>query len=313
MPAADAEVVIRTRALRKHFGRIRAVDGLDLTVPRGSLFGFLGPNGAGKSTTIRLLTGLVAPTSGDAEVLGVPVSRRLELGSRVGALVEEPAFYPHLTAWQNLALLASLSGNVPRQRLEQVLDIVGLSAVAGRRVGGFSRGMKQRLGIAQALVPRPELLILDEPASGLDPEGMAEVRELLTSLRDEGITIFLSSHLLAEVEAICTHVAVIARGQVVVQGEVGGMLQGVTPGVRFVVDDEQQARQVLGGTHGLEVVVAAPRTLEVHGAQIDAAELNAMLVRAGVRVHEMTPIRRTLENVYLETIHASAEEAGAMT
>ncbi|MFW6156876.1 MAG: ABC transporter ATP-binding protein, partial [Armatimonadota bacterium] len=148
--------VIETRGLTKRFGRVRAVEGLDLTVARGSLFGFLGPNGAGKSTTIRMLTGLIRPTSGDASVLGVPVRERLRLGSRLGALIEEPAFYPWLSARQNLRLLTSLSGGVPRAEMEATLELVGLTDAADRPVGGFSHGMRQRLGIAQALLPRPE-------------------------------------------------------------------------------------------------------------------------------------------------------------
>ncbi len=319
-PETDAisrpdDAAIWTRGLSKRFGRVRAVDGLDLSVPRGSLFGLLGPNGAGKSTTIRLLTGLVRATAGEACVLGVPVARRLALGGRVGALVEEPAFYAHLSAWQNLALLASLSGPVPRKRLEQVLDIVGLSEVARRRVGTYSHGMRQRLGIAQALVPRPELLILDEPASGLDPEGMAEVRELLKSLRDEGMTIFLSSHMLAEVEQTCTHVAVMMRGQVVAQGETGGMLRGATPGIRFVVDDSRRAQQVLAKADGpaLNAEAVDERTIQVRGDGLDPAELNALLVRGGVRVSEVAPTRRTLESFYLETVNTATEEGEETT
>jgi len=313
-PAGEApgaeDAAIRTRGLSKRYGRVRAVDGLDLTVPRGSLFGFLGPNGAGKSTTIRMLTGLVRPTAGEASVLGVPVGRRLTLGGRVGALVEQPAFYAHLSAWQNLSLLASLSGPTPRRRLEEVLAIVGLTAVARRRVGTYSHGMRQRLGIAQALVPQPELLILDEPASGLDPEGMAEVRELLRSLRDGGLTIFLSSHMLAEVEQTCTHVAVVARGQVVAQGETGGMLRGAAPGTRFVVDDPARALQVLAAADPppIEVEAVDERTVEVRAEGRDAAELNALLVRGGVRVSEVTPVRRTLESFYLETVSNAVEE-----
>jgi len=304
-PPSDA--AIETRGLTKHFGRVRAVDGLDLVVPRASLFGFLGPNGAGKTTTIRVLTGLIRPTAGEARVLGVPVADRLRLGSRVGALVEEPAFYPHLTARQNLSLLASLSGGVRRPQLEEVLETVGLADVAHRRVGTFSHGMRQRLGIAQALVPRPELLVLDEPASGLDPEGMTAVRRLLLSLREDGMTIFLSSHLLAEVEMICTHVAVVSRGQIVAQGEAGGLLRGASPGTRFVVGDPQRALEVLGRMAGVQARIAGDSVIEVAGDESDGADLNEVLVRGGVRVYEVTPMRRTLESFYMETIRAGDE------
>lgn len=308
MAAAPAAIV--TRGLSKRYGRVRAVDGLDLTVPHGSLFGFLGPNGAGKSTTIRMLTGLVRPSGGEAQVLGVPIARRLTLGARVGALVEEPALYRHLSAWQNLALLASLSGGVTRAEIAEALEAVGLSGVAHRAVGTFSHGMRQRLGIAQALLPRPELVILDEPASGLDPEGMAEVRAMLVGLRERGMTVFLSSHLLAEVEQTCTHVAVVARGQVVAQGEVGEVLRGGAPGVRLVVDDPERALTVLRGADGVSAEAVDGRTIEARADGLDAAELNETLVRAGVRVSEIVPRRRTLESYYLEAVRTSVTDSG---
>ncbi|MGD9498367.1 MAG: ABC transporter ATP-binding protein [Armatimonadota bacterium] len=311
MNRPTTEVVIETRALSKHYGRVRAVDGLDLAVPRGSLFGFLGPNGAGKSTTIRMLTGLVRPTRGEARVLGVPVQRRLALGNRLGALVEEPAFYAHLSAWQNLWLLASLSGAVREEELRDALATVGLVAVAHRRVGTFSHGMRQRLAIAQALVPRPELLILDEPASGLDPEGMAEVRKLLASLREAGMTIFLSSHLLAEVEAICTHVAVVAHGQVVAQGEVGEMLAVDGARTRFAVDDPERALELFSRIPSVEVERGAGRFIEARANELDAADLNEVLVKGGVRVYQVLPMRQTLESFYLETVRAGRENQTA--
>ena len=294
--------VIEIRGLTKRFGRVRAVEGLDLSVPHGSLFGFLGPNGAGKSTTIRALTGLIRPTSGEVLVLGVPVEDRLTLGRRVGALVEEPSFYPYLTAWQNLSLLTSLSGGCSQDDIAEVLETVDLSGAVDRPVGGFSHGMRQRLGIAQALLPRPELLILDEPASGLDPQGLADVRNLLRRLHDEGLTIFLSSHLLAEVELTCTHVAVVARGQVVAQGEVGGMLEGAKPKVRFVVDDPDLALNVLGRVPWVKAELVEAGMIEASADAFDSAELNEVLVREGVRVHEVTPMRRTLESFYMDAM-----------
>ncbi|MFW5866546.1 MAG: ABC transporter ATP-binding protein, partial [Armatimonadota bacterium] len=293
--------VIETRGLTKRFGRVRAVEGLDLMVPHGSLFGFLGPNGAGKSTTIRMLTGLIRPTSGDASVLGTPISQRLRLGSRLGALIEEPAFYPWLSARQNLRLLTSLSGGVSRAAMDETLELVGLTDAADRAVGGFSHGMRQRLGIAQALLPRPELLILDEPASGLDPEGLAQVREMLLALHEQGMTVFLSSHLLAEVEMTCTHAAVVMDGQIVAEGEVGGILGGLTPGTRAVVDDVPTALRVLEGIEGADSRQTADHALEITGA-VESADLNEALVRGGVRVHEISPIRRTLEGFYMDTV-----------
>ena len=307
------QAVIETRGLTKRFGRVRAVEGLDLAVPRGSLFGFLGPNGAGKSTTIRMLTGLIRPTAGDATVLGVPVGQRLRLGSRLGALIEEPAFYPWLSARQNLRLLTSLSGGVSRAEMSEALERAGLTGAADRAVGGFSHGMRQRLGIAQALLPRPELLILDEPASGLDPEGLAEVREMLVELHEEGMTIFLSSHLLAEVEMTCTHAAVVMDGQVIAEGEVGGILSGLSPGTRVVVDDVPAALRTLDTIEGAQATRMGDRTIDVTG-EVDSATLNEALVGAGIRVHELAPMRRTLEGFYMDTIRhrklTEPDEAG---
>ncbi|MFW6157196.1 MAG: ABC transporter ATP-binding protein, partial [Armatimonadota bacterium] len=278
------------------------MDGLDLTVPHGSVFGFLGPNGAGKSTTIRMLTGLVRPDAGEATVLGVPIPHRLRLGSRVGSLIEEPAFYPWLTARQNLRLLTSLSGGCSREEMDRALQTVRLTEAADRPLSGFSHGMRQRLGIAQALLPRPELLVLDEPASGLDPEGLAEVRDMLVGLREEGMTIFLSSHLLAEVEMTCTHVAVVMDGEVIAQGEVGGMLEGLERGTRIVVDDVPAALRALEALEGVDARQTKDGVLRVTAETLGSADLNEALVGAGVRVREVSPVRRTLEGFYMDTI-----------
>jgi ABC-2 type transport system ATP-binding protein len=301
---------VQTRGLSKRYGRVRAVADLNLTVRRGWIFGFLGPNGAGKSTTVRMLTGLLRPTAGEAEVLGVPLNERLSLRGRVGALIEEPAFYPHLTAWRNLTLLTSLSGGCSRGEIAETLETVGLAGAANRRVGEFSHGMRQRLGIAQALLPRPELLILDEPASGLDPEGLADVRVLLLRLQEEGMTIFLSSHLLPEVEQTCTHVAVVTNGQVVAEGEVGETLRGLKPKTRLVVDDGEKALKVLAGVAGVEAEQVDRQTIEVAGGA-ESAELNELLVREGVRVSEITPSRRSLESFYMDTVRAGADSEAA--
>lgn len=296
----SAEAVIQTTGLTKRFGRTRAVDALDLTVRRGAVFGFLGPNGAGKSTTIRMLTGLLRPSAGEALVLGRPLSERLRNGHRVGALIEEPDLYGYLTAWQNLRLLSSLSGGAKRAELAETLALVGLADRAHHRVSTFSHGMKQRLGIAQALLPRPELLILDEPASGLDPEGLAEVRDLMRSLADEGVTIFLSSHLLHEVEQLCTEVAVISRGRIVAQGPVGGLLGAPARRTRVRADDPQKALAVLSALPSTRAELADDGLVEVASENMDAADLNAALVTAGVRVSELSPARRSLESLYIE-------------
>ncbi len=306
----SASSVIETEGLTKHFGHIRAVDGLDLSVHAGAIFvhagaifGFLGPNGAGKSTTIRMLTGLLRPTGGEARVLGRPIRDRLRVGRSIGALVDEPAFYPYLTARQNLRLLASLSGGARAEEIQEALKLVGLDQDADRKLHTFSHGMRQRLGIAQALVPRPRLLILDEPASGLDPEGLAEVRDLLRRLSEEGMTIFLSSHLLGEVEQLCTDVGVISHGKLIAQGAVGGLLAGGGPAVRLRVDDARKALSVLADLPNVMAAATGDGSIEV-GGERDSAQLNELLVRAGVRVYELRPAHRTLESFYLETMRA---------
>ncbi|MCD6360472.1 MAG: ABC transporter ATP-binding protein [Armatimonadetes bacterium] len=304
----SAEAVIQTSGLSKRFGRIRAVDGLNLTVPRGAVFGFLGPNGAGKSTTIRMLTGLLRPTAGEALILGRPLCERLRIGRRVGALIEEPDLYSHLTAWQNLRLLSSLSGGAKRDELREALELVGLGDYAHRRVSTFSHGMKQRLGIAQALVPRPELLILDEPASGLDPEGLAEVRDLLRTLAEEGVTIFLSSHLLSEVEQLCTEVAVLHRGRVVAQGPVGGLLESSGHKTRVRADNPRRAVAVLSRLPSTQAKLADDGLVEVEAISMNAADINETLVKAGLRVYELAPARKSLETLYIEIVRRAEHE-----
>ena len=212
--------MIRTTALVKRFGRITAVDGIDLDVREGDRYGFLGPNGSGKTTTVRMLLGLVLPTSGSLELLGS--ARVREALPRVGALVEGPAAYGHLSGRANLALLDAAGAGGPRRtrkaRVGEALERVGLGGVDGRPVKAYSLGMRQRLGLASALLRTPPLLVLDEPTNGLDPQGIREVRELLLELNAAGTTVFLSSHLLAEVEALCTRVGVLDRGRMVAQG-----------------------------------------------------------------------------------------------
>ena len=222
------EPVIRLHNLHKHFGAVRAVNGLNLDVAAGECFGFLGPNGAGKTTTISMMLGLLWPTSGQVTLLGQNVTPQHTAVLRdVGALVGAPGFYPYLSGRENLRLLARLYPDVDDRRVDEVLAQVGLEAAAARRkVKGYSTGMKQRLGLAAALIHRPRLVILDEPTSGLDPIGMAEMRRLLRELADQGITVFLSSHLLHEVEQTCDRVAILNRGQLVALGPVSDLLAG---------------------------------------------------------------------------------------
>jgi ABC-type multidrug transport system ATPase subunit len=223
VPAAAADLAIRTTGLQKVFRKQRAVDGIDLAVPRGAVFGFLGPNGSGKTTTIRMLLGLSSATGGTIEVLGEPMPKALhDVLPRVGALVEGPAFYPYLSGRANLLRFdAADPTSDPRSRKARVanaLDRVGLGHAADKKAHAYSLGMKQRLGLANALLSPRDLLVLDEPTNGLDPQGTREVRNLIRSLADDGTTVFVSSHLLAEIEQVCTHAGVMRTGKLVAQG-----------------------------------------------------------------------------------------------
>src|SRR5216684_2860945 len=223
----SGEVVLRTRNLSKHYGNRLAVNNLNLEVRRGEIFGFLGPNGAGKTTTIRMALGLIAPTSGSVEILGRDVAtHRANVLPRVGALVETPALYLYLSGRDNLRAVASVLGGVPKARIDAVLELVGLSARQKDRVRTYSLGMKQRLGVAMALLQDPDVLILDEPANGLDPAGIVEMRDLMHRLSAEGKTVFISSHLLTEVQQICTRVAIINLGKLVTESTIEELTSG---------------------------------------------------------------------------------------
>jgi ABC-2 type transport system ATP-binding protein len=303
--------VIQISGLTKRFGRRLAVDGLDLEVAPGEIFGFLGPNGAGKSTTIRMLLGLLRPDGGEARVLGARIPHeRLRVSARVGALAESPAFYEYLSGRRNLELLARLSGGCDRKRVDEVLELVGLRDRQHDRVGAYSHGMKQRLGIAQALLPKPDLIILDEPATGLDPQGLVEVRELMRHLRDEeNLTIFLSSHLLHEVELICTGVGVVSQGRLIRRGTVAELLSRSTSQADVRVDDVPRAIQVAGALPYVTGTEARDGWVRVSLSGDLIADLNRDLVGAGLRVSALAPARSTLEETYL-TLMAESAHAG---
>jgi len=239
------EFILQVENLKKHFGRLKAVDGIDLSVAKGQVFGFLGPNGSGKTTTIGMILGLIHPTDGKVNLFGRPVSpSQPESLRKVGALVGSPSLVPYLSARQNLELIARLYPELNAARIWEILDVVGLTEAADRKAGTFSTGMKQRLGLGMALLHRPELLILDEPTNGMDPSGMHEIRNLLVNLADEGVTIFLSSHLLYEVEQICDTVALIKSGRLVAEGKVRDLV-GQKPAVKIRVESTRQAAQLL--------------------------------------------------------------------
>jgi len=286
--------VIRTTALVKRFGRLTAVDHVELDVREGDRYGFLGPNGSGKTTTVRMLLGLVLPTSGQVELLGSTRVRRVL--PQVGALVEGPAAYGHLSGRANLVLAdaagAGGSRRTRRHRVGEVLEQVGLDGVDGRPVKAYSLGMRQRLGIAGALLRRPRLLVLDEPTNGLDPQGIREVRDLLLALNAQGTTVFLSSHLLAEIEALCTRVGVLDRGRLVAQDDLAA-LQAPTGRTEVQTPDVGKVLRLLDAA--VEQVLGDRVLVRTD----DPASLNARLVSAGVRVRALQPERHTLEDTVL--------------
>jgi len=295
-PAADR--VVETRGLTKHYGNgIVAVDGLDLNVRRGEVYGFLGPNGAGKTTTLRMLLGLIHPTAGTAKVVGEDPGTPASL-IKVGAIVESPAFYPYLSGYDNLKLLAIYCG-VPLQRVDSTLETVELTPRAKHKFSTYSMGMKQRLGVAAALLKEPELLILDEPTNGLDPQGMADVRKLIISLGQGHRTVLVSSHLLGEVEQMCTRIGVIRKGKLVAEGTIDELRGAAELKVHAAPADV--ARQVLDEEAGADNVKANGEgsfslKVDLHRA----ADINRRLVEAGVAVSELHADERSLEDVFME-------------
>ncbi len=297
--------VIQTSSLTKRFGKVTAVNGVDLAVPAGSRFGLLGPNGSGKTTLVRMLLGLVHPTSGSVELLGEAMPRHAaDVLPRVGALVENPAAWPHLSGRANLRLLDAAGQGGRRRdrrtRVEDVLARVGLAGVDRRPVKAYSLGMRQRLGIAAALLRGPELLLLDEPTNGLDPRGIGEMRELLLALSASGVTVVLSSHLLSEVEALCTRVGVMDAGRLVLAEDLD-VLRSPTGHVRVRTPDPNSVVGLLNG----QVVHRDGDALLVRAT--DAGALNAQLVAAGITVTELAAERRSLEQVVLGLTGTSSD------
>ncbi|NEA68136.1 ABC transporter ATP-binding protein [Streptomyces sp. SID12488] len=315
----DDDAVIVTRALTKRYrGGQLAVDALDLTVPAGSVFGFLGPNGSGKTTTIRMLMGLIEPTSGTARVLGRPMPRATRaVLPHVGALIEGPALYGFLSGRDNLARYDAADPTAdPRTRRTRVataLDRVGLTAAAGKKAKAYSLGMKQRLGLAAALLQPRRLLVLDEPTNGLDPQGMREIRSLVRELALDGTTVFLSSHLLDEIEQVCTHAAVMAQGRLITQGPVAELAAGARGRLVVTTPDPADAARVLKEQGVGDVVVTEDRdrvTGEVPDGDRELADLNAALVGAGVRVRGFGVERASLEDAFVALTGEGFDVAG---
>jgi ABC-type multidrug transport system ATPase subunit len=295
-------LVVSTNALTKRYGRVTAVEDLELAVYDGDLFGFLGPNGSGKSTTLRMLLGLVYPTSGEIEVLGRAIPREAARAlPDIGSLIEGPAFYPHVSGPTNLALLAAAAGcsRHDRERLvAEALERVGLTQVGRLRYRAYSSGMKQRLGLAAATLRPRRLLILDEPTNGLDPAGSREIRDLLVELVASGTTVLLSSHLLSEIELVCTRAAIVNNGKLVAQADVDELL-GPTQRVLITTPDIEAAVQAVGSMRTPRIIERVGEGLVVHLDGFDPSELNSRLVRDGVRVRGLTQERPRLEEVFL--------------
>ena len=295
-----SDAVLETGLLTKKYSRRVVVNQLSLKVERGDIFGFLGRNGAGKSTTIRMALGLVRPSSGRVRLLGHDMSKHpLRALARTGAIIEAPAFYGHFSGWRNLRMFAAMSGGATRERIEAVLEIVGLRDRAHDPVRVYSHGMRQRLGIAQALLPDPEFVILDEPTDGLDPQGIHEMRLLIRRLRDElGLTLMLSSHLLFEVEQICNRIAIIDQGRLIYQGSIAELI-AKNKTIKLTVDRIEEAYQLLSPNPKLSVSRNGDQSLYIMMADDQIPLVNALLVERGFRVMELSPQRETLEQVFL--------------
>jgi ABC-2 type transport system ATP-binding protein len=295
------ECVLKTFDLGKRFGKRWAARGLNLEVHRGDIFCFLGPNGAGKSTTIRMILTLLRPTTGTIQLFGKDLHKnRVAVLSRVGGIVEKPDFYLFLSAFKNLELLGSMTRRVTRDEVMEALERVGLSARACDKVRTFSHGMKQRLGIAQALLTKPELIILDEPTTGLDPQGMKDVRELIQRLAlEEGMTIFLSSHLLSEIEQVATRMAVIHCGEMKAQGSVSELLAQEAIDYALQATPIEQAMRLMQGVPWVQVLSSDGHMIELRLEPGHAAELNKLLVANHIEVAALYP-RRTLEDFFLK-------------
>jgi ABC-2 type transport system ATP-binding protein len=299
------------RGLVKRYDEVVAVDHIDLNVRAGDVYGFLGPNGAGKTTTLRMALGLISPSEGSVELFG---RDPLRVGARalegVAGFVEAPRFYPYLSGRKNLELLAALDGGEARERIDEVLEIVELSPRARHRVGGYSHGMRQRLGIAAALLRRPRLLILDEPATGLDPAGMRDMRVLIRRLADEGITVLLSSHQLPEVQELCDRVAIVDSGRVVYEGALADLRRQGGAGYRLRTTDDPLALRVLREAPGIEHASAGEHGLAFQAEEREVGALSLSLAQASVGILALTPELATLEDLFFRLTEGHATTRG---
>jgi ABC-2 type transport system ATP-binding protein len=290
---------VRARGLVKRYSDVLAVDRIDLNVQAGDVYGFLGPNGAGKTTTLRMALGLIAPSEGVVELFGRdPMREGARALEGVAGFVEAPRFYPYMTGRRNLELLAALDGNGASERVEEVLETVELAPRGKHKVGGYSHGMRQRLGIAAALLRRPRLLILDEPATGLDPAGMRDMRALIRRLAGEGITVLLSSHQLPEVQELCDRVAIVDRGKVVYEGALADLRRQGGAGYRLRTSDDARALEIVSEQPGVEHALASEHGLAFQADEQHVGALSLALGQAGVAILALTPELATLEDLF---------------
>ncbi len=303
----EMEYVVKTKGLTKNFGKEKPVTGLDMKIPKGEVYGFLGPNGAGKTTTIRMLLGLMKPTTGTIHIFQKDLRKeRVNILKRVGSLVENPSYYPHLTAYENLEALRKILG-VPKKKIYEVLEIVRLSDVANKKVKGFSLGMKQRLGIAASLLNNPELLILDEPTNGLDPSGIIEIRQLIKRLPAEyGMTILISSHLLSEIDQMATTVGIVTNGKMIFQDSIEVMRMLSQQKISLKVNNSEQAwRSLLA--KGIKADYKDDTVLLSEHSNKKIAEAVRTLVQDGFSIYRVEEEKRSLEDIFLQMTRGGKE------
>ena len=289
---------LEVRGLVKRYGELTAVGGVDITVNVGDVYGYLGPNGAGKTTSLRMMLGLIRPTAGTVRLFGRDPQQSIDALHGVAGFVEAPTFYPYLNARRNLELLAAYDGNGAKTRIDEALDTVELGSRARDRVGGYSHGMRQRLGIAAALLREPKLLLLDEPATGLDPGGMRDMRVLIRRLADQGMTVVLSSHLLAEVEEVCNRVAIVRTGKIVYEGLIADLKRGAGTSYRLETTNDDRALGVCRAQRGITDVRFEHERITFTGDDGAVAELSQALIEAGALIKALAPQTVTLEDLF---------------
>ncbi len=299
---------VEVRGLVKRYGELTAVAGVDITIQEGDVYGYLGPNGAGKTTSLRMMLGLITPTSGSVRLFGRDPIETVHALDGVAGFVEAPAFYPYMNGRRNLELLAAFDGGGASDRIDEALATVELADRAGDRVGGYSHGMRQRLGIAAALLRQPKLLLLDEPTTGLDPAGMRDMRLLIRRLADQGMTVVLSSHLLAEVEELCNRVAIVRSGRIVYEGLIADLKREAGATYRLATTDDERALAVCRAQPGIDEIRIAHERICFTADEPAVAELSQALIEAGALIHALAPETVTLEDLFFSLTEGAAGE-----